>query len=71
MPTQYGFRKGKGKVDAIRITRRLAHRGLTFEGNMHIVLLDWEKAFDRIFHDRLIEAQRRVNLPNKIKQHIF
>ena len=30
---------------------------------MAIVLLDWEKAFDKVDHVRLIEALNRINIP--------
>ena len=31
-----------------------------------IVLLDWEKAFDRIDHARLLESMRRLEIPTNI-----
>lgn len=66
MPTQYGFRKDKSTADAIHIVRRLAHRGFTIQENMHMALLDWEKAFGKIIHSKLIAALRRLNIPAKI-----
>ena len=30
-----------------------------------LVLLDWEKAFDKVRHDKLIEAMQRMNVPTK------
>lgn len=66
MPTQFGFRVGKSTADAIHIIRRLAHRGFTIQDNMRMVLLDWGKAFDKIYHGRLMEALRRMNIPIKI-----
>ena len=35
-----------------------------------MVLLDWEKAFDKIFHGKLFEAMRRMGVPEKIVQII-
>ena len=29
------------------------------------VLLDWEKAFDKVKHNKLFEALERMNVPNK------
>lgn len=49
METKYGFRKDKSITDAIHIIRRVSHRGFSIQGNFHMVLLDWEKAFDKIF----------------------
>ena len=31
-----------------------------------LILLDWEKAFDRVLHDQLIEALHRLMVPNKL-----
>ena len=30
-----------------------------------LVLLDWEKAFDKVRHDKLLEAIRRMRAPPK------
>ena len=31
-----------------------------------MVLLDWEKAFDKVFQDELINAIRRMNIPEEM-----
>ena len=31
-----------------------------------MLLLDWEKAFDRVFHQKLLESLRRIRIPEKI-----
>ena len=31
-----------------------------------LVLLDWEKAFDKVLHEQLFSALHRMNVPNKI-----
>ena len=31
-----------------------------------MVFLDWEKAFDKVTHERLMEALHRLNVPQKI-----
>lgn len=46
--------------------RRLAHRGFTIQGNLHLVLLDWGKAFDKMYHSKLIEALYRLNILTNI-----
>ena len=33
---------------------------------MLLVLLYWEKAFDKIYHHKLIEALERLNIPEEI-----
>lgn len=63
MPTQFGFREGIRASDAIHITRRIAHRVFTMKGNAYMVLLDRERAFDKIYHYKLIESLSRLNIP--------
>ena len=53
--TQYGFRTGKSTSQAVHRIRRaqeFAERGWT---QMYMVFLDWEKAFDKIWHEKLFE----------------
>ena len=64
--TQYGFREKRGTADAISYIRRLIDKGEMTRTRTLLVLLDWEKAFDRILHHKLIEALQRMNVPNKI-----
>ena len=33
---------------------------------MTMIFLDWEKAFDKVFQDELINAVRRMNIPEKV-----
>eukprot|EP00973_Karenia_brevis_P036090 4977274-Karenia_brevis.AAC.1 len=33
---------------------------------MHMALLDWEKAFDRVYHEKLFESLRRCRIPEKM-----
>ena len=64
--TQYGFRKSKSTAHAIFVARRIMDICEQEGSNLSIVLLDWEKAFDKIDHERLIEALERLNLPKNI-----
>ena len=64
--TQFGFRAKKGTNQAIYVARRVqrfAERAGT-QGRM--IFLDWEKAFDKISHDWLIEALKSYGLPPKM-----
>ncbi len=54
--TQFGFRKAKSTSNPIGCIKRILERA---EGTKHpifLVFLDWEKAFDRIKQDKLIES---------------
>eukprot|EP00975_Prorocentrum_lima_P047924 10021938-Prorocentrum_lima.AAC.1 len=55
-PTQYGFRAQRGTADALHFVRRVVDEGERTGSRTLLVLLDWEKAFDRISHHRMLEA---------------
>ena len=66
MNTQYGFRKGKRTTHALYIARRIQDLAEQSGDNIVLVLLDWEKAFDKIDQARMFEALRRLNIPRKV-----
>ena len=37
-----------------------------YQKHLSMILLDWEKAFDKISHEKLIEALERVNIPKNL-----
>ena len=51
--TQYGFRKDKSTADAIHLIRRVIEYGASTSNQLHLLLLDWEKAFDKVDHKAL------------------
>ena len=59
-PTQYGFRKERGTADAIHYIRRLIEKIGTITRATLLVILDWEKAFDKVRHDKLFDAFERM-----------
>jgi len=63
--TQYGFRAGKSTSDAIHIIRRIMDMAERAGENINLLLIDWEKAFDKISHDGLINAPARMEVPQK------
>jgi hypothetical protein len=64
--THNGFRAKRGTADAISYIRRLIDKGESTNTRTLLVLLDWEKAFDKILHPKLFEALKRMNVPDKI-----
>ena len=64
--TQYGFRRARSTAQAIFLARRLMDMSERQGTNLAMILLDWEKAFDKIDHDRLLEALGRLNVPDKL-----
>ena len=65
-PTQYGFRPSRSTAHAIYLTRRLQDISEQQGSNLVITLLDWEKAFDRLQHDKLSIALYRLGLPQHL-----
>ena len=64
--TQYGFRKARSTQHAIHIIRRILEAGESTTNKLLLVLLDWEKAFDKLTREGLFTALERANLPPKI-----
>ena len=72
--TQYGFRKQKSTSHAIHIIRRIIDMGerkksdtrTTRNNPTTLLLLDWEKAFDKVSQEGLFEAMSRMNIDEKI-----
>jgi ribonuclease P/MRP protein subunit RPP40 len=63
---QYGFRGKRSTAQAMFITRRLQDIVERSGEKMTMIFLDWEKAFDKVFQDELINAVRRMNIPEKV-----
>ena len=60
--TQYGFRPSRSTSQAIYLTRRVQDISEQKGANMIITFLDWEKAFDKVQHCRLLIALRRLGI---------
>ena len=66
MQSQYGFRKGKSTSQAIFVARRLQDIAEKSKSSSTLILLDWEKAFDKVSHDKLMETLHRLMVPPKL-----
>ena len=64
--TQYGFRHDKSTAQALYLSRRLLDLAEQSNDNLATVLLDWEKAFDEIDQDKLIEVLKRLKAPPRM-----
>ncbi len=64
--TQYGFRPKRSTSHAIYLIRRIQDYGEIKGAPLCMALLDWEKAFDKIIHDRMFDALRRLNIDEHI-----
>ena len=65
-PTHFGFRRKKGTHNALHCTRRVITFGEGTNNPVFLVLLDWEKAFDKIPHDILFKCLDRMGVPEQI-----
>ena len=55
---------------SIYVARRLQDISEQSRDTVILTLLDWEKAFDRVAHPRLIEALERMSIPEKLRNVI-
>ena len=54
--SQMGFRKGRGTSNAIFQLRTICERSLEFGKTVYLCFIDYQKAFDMVKHDKLVEA---------------
>lgn len=64
--TQYGFRPARSTQQPLYIARRIQDTAEQSGDNTVLCFLDWEKAFDKINHERMFEALTRMNIPAKM-----
>ena len=58
-----GFRKGKGTRDAIFQLRMICERAMQMNKVVYLCFVDYQKAFDRVRHDKLLEIMERAGIP--------
>ena len=63
--TQYGFRKSRSTTIPLACVRRILERAEATQDPIYLVFLDWEKAFDRVKQDKLLESLERMGFPVK------
>ena len=68
--TQYGFRPNKSTSHAIYLLRRIQDFSEVKGANLSMAFLDWEKAFDKIQHDKLLVALDRLGFSEHYKDVI-
>ena len=64
--TQYGFRKDRSTADAIHLIRRIIEYGESTNNKLHLLLLDWEKAFDKVDRNEMFNAMERMEINPKL-----
>ena len=65
--SQFGFRRCRSTEDALHCARRVIERAWAHrDGRLHMLALDWRRAFDSINTDALLNALRRFGLPGHV-----
>lgn len=60
--TQFGFRNGVGTREALFSLNVLTQRCLDVNQDLYICFIDYNKAFDKVKHDQLIDLLKNKNL---------
>ena len=60
------LRKARSTAQPLHIARRVIEMTEATQGNVIMVLLDWEQAFDKVDQSKLIEARIRLKIPGEV-----
>ena len=63
--TQSGFKKGMGTREGIFNFRMIIEKMLEKDKKIYICFIDYKKAFDRVYHEKLIEALKDIEIDGK------
>ena len=58
---QAGFRKGRGTRDQIVNIRLIIEKAREFQKNINFCFIDYDKAFDWVYHNKLENSARDEN----------
>jgi len=67
---QSGFRQGKGTREGIFNLRMIIQRYLEVPKPVFICFIDYEKVFDRVYHDRIMQCLDHVDMDCNDKRMI-
>ena len=59
---QSGFRKGMGTREGIFNMKIIAEKYIDVNKDIYVCLIDYQKAFDRVNHEKLIECLRGIGI---------
>ena len=68
--TQSGFRRGKGTREGIFNLRTILERYLEVQRDVYVCFIDYEKAFDRVYHDEIMKCFEMIDMDSKDKRLI-
>ena len=61
--SQFGFRAGKGTVDAIFVVRQIIEKSREHNVSLHFNFIDFKAAFDTIWREALWKIMIHVGIP--------
>ena len=64
--SQAGFRAGRSCTDHINTLRIVIEQINEFQDSLHLVFVDFQKAFDTLRHNNIWEAMTRKGVPEKV-----
>ena len=64
--SQYGFRPGRGTVDAIYVVRQIMQKSRERKVSLHFHFIDFKAAFDTVWRSALWKMMRAINIDEKI-----
>ena len=67
---QFGFRKGRGCIDAVFALRQLCERAIEYGRDLHLVFVDQDKAFDRVNRDKLWKVLEQYGVMGQLLHNI-
>ena len=59
---QNGFRKGRGTRESIFNLRIMSERAIQMQKDVYVCFIDFEKAFDRVYHKKMINILEKVGI---------
>ena len=63
---QAGFRKGRGTRDQIANTHWIIEKAREFQENIYFCFLDYAKAFDCVYHNKLWKILKETGIPGHL-----
>ena len=66
-PSQFAFRRGRSTEDALHCARRAVELAWSQQGgSVHLLALDWAKAFDSINPEAMMGSLRKFGIPDPV-----
>ena len=62
---QFGFKKDSGTRNAIFLLRIISERAIAMQNDIYLAFIDYEKAFDKVKHDILMNDLKDIGIDGK------